>query len=392
MKEKYNKFCAELIDEYAIFEELSKKTNIPVSEIIQIDLNRCGIHLPGGEVKENFRVRFKGKVFDDYETWYALPARSYEDTNYSAKNGGIYFKNVCIGNLTTNLMLDTCENSYQRGPNLLNLNSRSRSNCGGCKACIHNYKNFYDNSVIKDQNALYTKSDIINFFDTKNIDVSKLVQIAVVTGLFHGEENVVEHMNLINEVAKERGFNGELMYFGCEVNSDEALEELSKIDNFALIYAYDNFTKRNKLLTKSKAIITLEMAKRTLEVAKEKGINTTISYISGIDSLNDTRKGFEILKDSLTQFPIINIYQIQNNNQALIMDEEATKLDYYLKCRQLIEELLLDKDFKPKRWANYRPLWYKYYAGEMMADNSFGQLEKLEENKEKSYGRVRKTK
>lgn len=376
MEKKYNKFGAELIDNYEVYEELSEKKNIPLSEIIQIDLNRCGIYLPNSEVRENFRVRFKGQIQDDYETWYALPVRSSEDTYFSAHDGSIYYKDVCIGNLTSNLMLDTCESSYQRGPHLLNLNSRSRSNCGGCKACIHNYKSFYDNTVIKDQNALYTKDDINSFFDSKNIDVSELVQIAVVTGLFHGEDKVVEHMKLIDEVAKTRGFRGELMYFGCEVNSEEALQELSKIDNFALIYAYDNFTKRNELLTKTKASLNLTNAKETLDNAKGKGINTTISYISGIDSLQDMASGFTLIKDSLTQFPIINIYQIQNADQTKIMDEQARQLEYYLNSRQELEEIFTDKQFRPKRWSNYRPLWYKYYANEMMEDNSFGQLEK----------------
>lgn len=392
MKENYNKFGAKLISDYDTYIELSERTNIPLSEIIQIDLNRSGIYLPNDEVRENFRVRFKGKILDDYETWYALPVRGKEDTNFSAYNGSLYFKDVRIGNLTTSLMLDTCESSYQRGPHLLNLNSRSRSNCGGCKACIHNYKSFYDNTVIKDQNALYTKDDINNFFDIKEIDVSQLVQIAVVTGLFHGEEKVVEHMKLIDEVAKNRGFNGELMYFGCEVNSEEALNELAKIDNFALIYAYDNFTKRNQLLAKTKAALSLENAKHTLDMAKNKGINTTISYIAGIDSFKNMKNGFTLIKDSLTQFPIINIYQIQNNNQAMIMDEEARYLEYYLNSRIELEKILHDKDFKPKRWANYRPLWYKYYNGEMLEDNSFGQQEKILGNKVKTYGRVRKTK
>lgn len=392
MEERYNKFGAKLINDYGVYVELSKEMGIPISEIIQIDLNRSGIYLPNNEVRENFRVRFKGQILDDYETWYALPVRANIDTNFSAYNGSIYFKDICIGNLTTNLMLDTCESSYQRGPHLLNLNSRSRSNCGGCKACIHNYKSFYDNTVIKDQNALYTREDINNFFDNKGIDVSQLVQIAVVTGLFHGEEKVVEHMKLIDDVAKKRGFNGELMYFGCEVNSEEALKELAKIDNFALIYAYDNFTKRNQLLTKTKSVLTLETAKRTLDIAKSEGINTTISYIAGIDSFENMKNGFILMKDSLTQFPIINIYQIQNNSQAIIMDEEASQLEYYLNTRKEIEKILIDKEFKPKRWANYRPLWYKYYNGEMMEDNSFGQQEKILRNKEKVYGRVRKTK
>lgn len=371
-----NLFGAELVESFEEYEDLNKKYDLPISEIIQIDLNRCGIYLPNCEVRENFRVRFKGRIMDDYETWYALPVRSKENSIFSAVDGSIYCLDKEIGVLSSDLMLDTCESSYQRGPNLLNLNSRSRSNCGGCKACIHNYKDFYDNTVIKDQKGLFTKSDIEDFFDSRNIDVSSLHQIAVVTGLFHGEDKVVEHMNLINEVAKNRNFTGELMYFGCEVNSDEALKELSKIDNFSLIYAYDNFTKRDSVLTKTKSLITLEDTKNTLDRAKDKGIKTTISYISGIDSLEEVSKGFTLIKDSIVQFPIINIYQIQNAGQSAILDDAACNLEYYIKSRIMLEELFRDKDIEPKRWANYRPLWYKYYDGKMLDDNSFGQLEK----------------
>ena len=384
MEKQYNKFGARLIEDFSEYELLSLEYNIPISEILQIDMNRCGVFLPKQEVRENFRVRFTGQILDDYNTWYALPVRSSLDTNFSVVDGFIYFQDMKIGLLTGELMLDTCESSYQRGPNLLNLNSRSRSNCGGCRACIHNYKDFYDHTVIKDQNAIYTREDMNRFFDEKRIDVANLAQIAVVTGLFHGEENVIEHMGMIHEVAKERGFDGELMYFGCEINSEEALDQLAQLDHFALIYAYDNFTKRKELLTKTKSVLTLEKAKQTLLAAKKRGIQTTISYIDGIDFLERLKDGFEFLNDSLTQFPIINIYQIQNDSQASILEPSASEMQYYLDSRQAIETIFSDRDFKPKRWTNYRPLWYKYYNGEKLENNAFGQLEKVK--RRETYG------
>lgn len=268
MLAKNNKFLAKLTNDYDMYERLSKEYNIKVSEIIQIDLNRSGVFLGGGEVKEDFRVRFKGKVLDDYETWFALPVRNAEDTPFRISKGKIFFQDISIG-VAVDLMLDTCETSYQRGPHLLNLNSRSRSNCGGCRACIHSYGKLYDATVIKDKESLITKEDIRNFFQGKNIDVENLVQIAVVTGLFKGEENVVEHMKLISEVAKEQGFHGELMYFGCEVNSEDALKELASLGKFSLIYALDNFSKRQMLLSKTKSLITIENAKNTLQLAKK---------------------------------------------------------------------------------------------------------------------------
>ena len=81
------------------------------------------------------------------------------------------------------------------------------------------------------------------------------------------------------------------------------------------------------------------------------------------------------LKDSISQLPIINIYQIQNNSQAIILDKNATELDYYLQSREELEKIFNNYGFIPKRWSNYRPLWYKYYNGKMLPDNSFGQIE-----------------
>ena len=184
-------------------------------------------------------------------------------------------------------------------------------------------------------------------------------------------------MSLISDVTKKRGFEGELMYFGCQVNSDEALKSLTDLGNFYLIYALDNFSKREMLLAKTKSLITLEKAKDTLLRAKENGIKTSISYISGIDTLDYVTDGFSYLKDSMTSFPVINVYQIQTNEQAKILAEEARYLEYYLKSRKEVEKIFKDTEYRPKRWENYRPLWYKSFDNEILPDNSFGQLEKV---------------
>lgn len=365
----------EITRDKSVWNDLSSKYEIPSEEIRLIDFNRSGIFLPNGEVRVSYRARFISSELgqENNKTWFALPVRREDDTNFWASDGYLSFNDEVFANIGT-VMLDTCDTNYQRGPNLLNLNSRSRSNCGGCTACVHSYKDLYDKTVLKDQKKLTSKEEIEIFFNQKEkdgLDIVALKQIAVVTGLFGSESAVVEHMKLINEVVKSKGFKGELMYFGCEVNSESALEELSNLGSFSLVYAIDNFTKRD-MLAKNKSLITVEIAKNTLSLAKEKGIETTFAYIAGIDNISEMKDGFEKLKDSITRFPIINIFQTQTTGQLLAMDLEAKKLEYYVKSRNLIEKIFKGTNLIPRRWENYRPLWYKIFQDKLLPNNAFG--------------------
>ena len=98
-KEKMNKnkFSAYIFTNYEAYEELGKKYGVEPSELVTIDLNRSGIYLPNNEVREDFRVRFKGQILDGYESWYALPVRNAKDTMFSAQGGKIYFDDLEIG-------------------------------------------------------------------------------------------------------------------------------------------------------------------------------------------------------------------------------------------------------------------------------------------------------
>lgn len=359
-----------------VFHEISEKHGIPWTEVRYIDLNRTGICLPAGEVRVDFRARFVTdlETFGPKSTWFALPVRVANDTPYSVHNQALWFADEKMGK-THQVELDTCDVSYQRGPHLLNLNSRSRSNCGGCTACVHNYKDLYDNTVLRDTDRLVTKDQLTAFFDKKEqtgLDIRSLRQIAVVTGLFGSEKGVIEHMELIHQVVTPKGFNGELLYFGCEVNSPEGLQQLADLGDFALIYAVDNFTKRSEILNRKKGKLTLDDAKRTLSLARERSIHTTIAYIAGIDDLVNLRLGFSVLKEGLTRFPVVNIYQIQTPGQMRIIDEEAKGLEYYVKARKVIEQVFAGTDLQPRRWENYRPLWYDFYASQPLPSNAFG--------------------
>lgn len=192
--------------------DLTFKYGVSPQEVGLIDFNRTGVCLDGNDVRVGFRTRFNGTLFYGNDlSWFALPVRANNDSNFHIGNGKVYFKGYQIG-VIDRPVLDTCDTSYQRGGKLLNLNSRSRSNCAGCKTCVHNDKSLYDNTVIKDKRELHTTQDINNFFYEKEklgMNISGLEQIAVVTGLFRDEDETLGHLRDVYNIATKHGFSGE---------------------------------------------------------------------------------------------------------------------------------------------------------------------------------------
>ncbi|MBI1147015.1 hypothetical protein JEO88_03415 [Candidatus Saccharibacteria bacterium] len=355
--------------------DLAFKYGVSPQEVGLIDFNRTGVCLDDNDVRVGFRVRFNGTLFYNNDlSWFALPVRNSSDSNFHIRNSKVYFKDFQIG-IIDRPVLDTCNTSYQRGGRLLNLNSRSRSNCIGCKACVHNDKSLYDNTVIKDRHELRTRQDIDNFFYEKErlgMNTSELEQIAVVTGLFRDENETLEHLRDVYNVAIDHKFSGELMYFGCQLMSAAALRDFSKLGKTAIVFAIDNFTSRKENLSKAKSSLSLEDFYVSMSVAKSLGIETTFAYIAGVDDLSAISENFTYFFNVCTRFPVVNIFQIQTDLQAQALYDGAKNLEYYLQARRAIESAFFNSNMRPRRWENYRPLWYREFNGELLDVKAYG--------------------
>ena len=354
---------------------LDSKYGVPPQEVGLIDFNRTGVRLDNNEVRVGFRTRFNGTIFYSNDlSWFALPVRNFEDSNFHIQDGRIFFDDFQIG-VIDQPILDTCDTSYQRGKRLLNLNSRSRSNCAGCKACVHNDKSLYDNTVIRDRHELRTENDLNDFFYKKKylgMSISDLEQIAVVTGLFTNEQEVLSHMRLVHKVATKYGFHGELMYFGCQLMSANALKEFAELGKSTIVFAVDNFTNRKKNLSTMKANLDLKDFYMSMNIAKSYGIETTFAYIIGVDDLPAVQENFEYFYDVCTRFPVVNIFQIQTNLQAQALCKDARTLEYYIQARLIVEKIFRNSTMRPRRWENYHPLWYRKFDNKALAVKSYG--------------------
>ncbi|UZE93077.1 MAG: radical SAM protein [Candidatus Nealsonbacteria bacterium] len=350
---------------------VSLNYGIPISEVLFCEFNRTGVWLELSQVPITHRVRFVcNDIFSDKSMYFALPVRERDETRFMVdKYGRLMFNSIILGN-TSYLDEDTCDCSYfRKNKKVLNLNSHRRGECHGCVFCIHSY----DITVLSDREEIIKKPKIREFFRTileknKFKDFSHFEQIAVVTGLFSNEKSVVQHIADVREVAGELNFSGTIFYLGCELTSRSALDEVKNYGPFSLCYSLDCLTQRTRRLTVRKRDVSVSSILQILEYASKLGLETTFSYIVGLDPIEDLFKGISELSQFVNRFPIVNIYQTQHRLQKKIMTPEADNLDYYLTARQIFESIFSQRGLRPHNWENYRSLWYHYFGDEYIPE------------------------
>jgi len=351
---------------------LSKIYDIPPEDILFLDFSLVGVKLNFfyprvrfefiPENKSYFKTSFQRAI---KKYFFALPTNS--TSNYYIKDRYLMRGNERFGRIK-NLANDTCDTSYpRRNGTVLNLNPVPKSSCHGCQFCHTLLQGANDR-----QEDLRSVSGVKNFIEkwlrkNKVLDLSHLIQVAVVTGCFGGEEKVIEYLQKLDNILSKYSFDGELFYYGSEITTKESFDRLKKIKHFAVCLSLECFENREKLVRDIKAKITIDKAKEILKIAKESGFRTNFSYILGLESIEIIEKRFKELFPYINSFPVINIFQVHRSQEKLRYSE-AWKLDYYMKVRKIIEDLFKNTEMRPRVWENYRSLWYLNFAGEELTD------------------------
>lgn len=351
---------------------LSKIYNVPPEDILFLDFSLSGIkfHLPYSRIRFEFipvnRPYFETSFkMNTTKYFFALPTNS--NSPYHIKCGYLTAKREIIGHVK-NLANDTCDSSYpRREGTVLNLNPVSKSLCHGCKFCHTLLQEAQDI-----EEALQSEPDLRRFIKTwlekcKIPDLSHIIQVAIVTGCFGSEQKVIEWLKMARKVLDEYKFNGELFYYGSEIITEKALDELKDVKPFGLCLSLECFENREWMLRNIKARITIEDAKRILARATERGFRTNFSYILGLELLDAMEKGFEELLPHINSFPVINILQV-HRGQDKLRCADAWNIDYYMKARKRLEEMFETTGMRPRSWENYRSLWYLKFGDEVLDD------------------------
>ena len=336
-------------------QELAKEYNMSIENVLSIALNRYGLIIPN--YPDN-RIRFNLKMQGDHNTYFAVCVNTYLESPFTLKDNMIYLDKTPIG-LVSTIEKDTCTSTYFRNnKQAITFNSNSRSKCIGCKFC-----GTYSLDDLDSIN-FSTKENIKNYFGQllKENNISSMKQIkdvTICTGCFKTEDDLINHLLLVNESFKDLDFNGRINYIGSQLRDYDKIKLLKKeIDKFSLFLTLEKFIEREKFMRKEKASLTISKAKDLLDYTKSHGITSTFLYILGLENLDVVSKYFNYLKDSVNKFPIIQVFQDYTIEQEEYRHDDAKDIRYYLEARKIINEIFKNTNLNPEYWECFRSLYF----------------------------------
>lgn len=349
---------------------ISEIYNVPPEDILFLDLNLSGVsfHLPYSRIRFEFIPECRPYFRTSFERnikKYFFPLPITPTSAYCIKEDCLTMNGEPIGKVK-GVAEDTCDSSYsRRNGTVLNLNPNSKSLCHGCKFC-HTVQ-----QTARDREYVFTSSAFRQFLkkwmrEHGVPDLAHVIQVALITGCFGSEKKVVKYLETIRKVLNEYNFNGELFYYGSEIISEKALDELKKVNPFALCLSLECFENRDIMLRDVKRNLSIEDAKNVLSKAKENGFRSNFSYILGIEPLNSMIKLFKELFPYINSFPVVNVFQVHRGQEKL-RHPDAWEVKYYMEARKILETMFVETQMRPRPWENYRGLWYLQF-GEALLD------------------------
>ena len=345
-----------MIEKFERFKDIEKTALIPFEEIVAMDLNLSGvaINLPYKRIRFNMLINKKQSLLFSLE--------KNELSLYRIQQNKLFFRDEFLFNISE-FVEDSCSVFYTRkNGKVLCFNPNNRSSCIGCRFCYQPKSN--DQQNISDT---FLKNAFEIWLQQNNIkDLSHLEQIAVVTGCFKNEQTIVDYLMKLREVLFSFDFKNEILFFGI-ISDIQNIKQLTQIKPLQICFTIECFENRDFLLRKKKNL-ELNIISELMKKSIEQEIDTTFSYIVGLDSIDSFKKNMLLLKSYINVFPIISLFQT-DKERIKYRHKKALDIEYYLNCRKYIEEIFSNTNLLPNSWNNYRSLWRTCFNGKSIIDD-----------------------
>jgi len=340
--------------------ELSEKYGVNEEDIFFIALNACGVKSDLKHPRMRFRLRLLSRP---EEQFFFILALGRTKSPFELKEDRILFRGELFAYVDCLEDDDAVISYFRKGQKVLTLNSNARSQCTGCIFCPNTLEDASDP-------RLAAIDDLERYFAVLEAEfgrpaLQELEKTTVCTGCFHEEEPALEHLERVRRVLDRRDSKSQIHFLSSVLKSAEGLDVVAdKIAPFHLTLTIECFTNRSVILKQSKANLQFEEMCQVLQRSKERGFDTDFTYIVGLDPEEESLEKLRRVKDHVTTFPRLQVYQAHNSFMQYFAAPEATNIEFFLRMRKGIEDIFIDTDMRPQSWENYRPLWYFTFAGE----------------------------
>lgn len=339
---------------------LSNKYNINEEDILLIALNACGTKsdLPYARIRSRVVVCSRSE-----ETFYINLALNGKNSPFYLDDQQILLNGEVVAKLTDLEEDDVVVGYFRKNGKVMTLNSNARSHCTGCVFC------YTTTETSSDPRLLYT-DDLDGYLKMVQAemnwqDLSHLEEVTLSTGCFQLEKPAIDHLTMVRRAFEQYGFNGKMGFLSSVLRTDKAFTELNlRIAPLHYLVTIECFFNRDILLKHSKASLTFEQMPDLLRRSIAHGFETNFTYIVGLDPINISLEGLEILSKHVNRFPNFQVYQVHNEYMQAFANKNTITIDYFLNMRREIERIFRDTNLRPQSWENYRPLWYFTFGDE----------------------------
>lgn len=340
-------------------ERLAHRYQVPVEDALLIAINLHGIYSESSRHRARVQVRLASAPT---LPWQLIVPLNVTDSPFRLRDGQLMLGGDQIGNVE-GLDADEAVGGYFRnGGTAATLNPNARSRCVGCAFCPNTLEAAADPRLSEERDLRELLAALQE--QHPRHDLTELREVTVSTGCFEREPAAVEHLRVLRSVLADHGIGARIGFLTSVLHSQEAFEQIaSEATPFVLRLTAECFTRRDLVLKASKATLTTAQMPTALKRALGADHGTSFTYIVGLDDIDALRTGVGVLAPYITEFPNFQVYQAHNSVMAGLRAAGAHDLEYYLRARAVIEEIVAPSGLRPAAWECYRPLWYFSFAG-----------------------------
>jgi hypothetical protein len=341
---------------------LAEQRGVPIEDALLIALNLYGIFSDQNRHRARVTVRL---VSEPDVGWMVIVPLNAQSSPFKLEGNDLYIGRNPIG-MISRIDADEAVGGYFRnGGRAATLNPNARSRCVGCAFCPNTLEAAADPRLSEERELTDLLAAMVEQHPRR--DLTELQEITVSTGCFEREDAAVAHLIGLRSVLSSHGISGRIGFLSSVVHSEAALSDLAAtVAPFVLRLTVECFTRRDLMLKASKATLGYADMPGLLRRARRAGLDTSFTYIVGLDPLDELRAGVEALAVEVTEFPNFQVYQAHNAIMAGLRTPGANDLAFYLQARAEIERILGPGGLRPTAWECYRPLWYFTFAGERL--------------------------